>query len=115
MRIHGALSKANAVQPKHRTTNERGYDADWQKLRALFALEHPLCKHCDEQDGRAVPMDHVDHIIDISVRPDLRLEWSNLQSLCKTHHGRKTHAEQRARRYRTLSVGSIKKPLDRAL
>lgn len=111
VRIHGTESKVNAVQSRQRslmTRQERGYDQTWMDLRALFLMEYPLCRHCDEQDGLAVPAIDVDHIIDIVVRPDLRLDWDNLQSLCKTHHGRKTNAEQRARRHRALSVGSIK-------
>jgi hypothetical protein len=39
-------------------------------------------------------MAHVDHIIDIADRPDLRLDEDNLQSLCAQCHGRKTRAKQ---------------------
>ena len=108
LRIAGTISKHNAVQPRRKTRQERGYDESWMKLRSLFLMDNPLCKHCDEQDNRAVPATDVDHIIDIAKRPDLRLEWTNLQSLCKSHHGRKTRIEQN-NRYRQLSVGSIKK------
>jgi 5-methylcytosine-specific restriction protein A len=97
--IRGAPSRLNAVQPRTlRKTVERGYDAVWEKLRDAFKLANPICKHCLEQDGKAVPMHDVDHIIDIDKRPDLRLDWDNLQSLCKTHHGRKTRASMNANR-----------------
>lgn len=107
-RVAGSVSKHNAVQARPKTRQQRGYDQTWMDLRALFLMERPLCKHCDEQDGRAVPATDVDHIIDIAIRPDLRLEWTNLQPLCKSHHGRKTRREQN-NRYRALSVGSVQK------
>lgn len=82
-----------AVEPRKLSTTERGYDGTWRKLRALFIAEHPLCVEC-EREGRIVPATQVDHIMALSTHPQLRLEWDNLQSLCTTHHGRKTVREQ---------------------
>lgn len=36
----------------------------------------------------------VDHIMSISERPDLRLEWSNLRAMSKRCHDRRTAREQ---------------------
>jgi 5-methylcytosine-specific restriction enzyme A len=84
------IRTASLVRTSKKTV-ERGYDATWKKLRALFIAENPICKHCDERNIITVATD-VDHIIDIVKRPDLRLEWTNLQALCKRCHGRKTRA-----------------------
>jgi 5-methylcytosine-specific restriction protein A len=70
---------------------ERGYDRDWEALKERFKREHPMCRICWERDGRAVPMHEVDHIIPFrDPSSPLRLDWNNLQSLCKPCHSRKT-------------------------
>ena len=76
------------------TPAERGYDHDWQRVR-LEALKRDcyLCQMCLAQQ-RVTPAKDVDHIQPISVRPDLRLELSNLQSLCRSCHGLKTLTER---------------------
>lgn len=74
------------------TSSERGYDAAWQALRAAYLRANPLCE-CDEcQAGKlkATAATVVDHRISIAERPDLRLVWSNLRSMSKTHHDRHT-------------------------
>lgn len=93
-RVRAPATAYAAIQPRRRTTKERGYDADWKRLRKRFAREHPLCEHC-RSEGRTAPGEHVDHRIPIAQRPDLRLDESNLQHLCAVHHGRKTVREQR--------------------
>ena len=63
------------------TTAERGYARGWPALRAMKLRRSPICEIrtlC--QGARAT---EVDHIIPISVRPDLRMVWKNLQSACK--------------------------------
>jgi 5-methylcytosine-specific restriction protein A len=70
-----------AHRPKARKTSERGYDGAWRKLRRFKLATDPVCQirtHC-----QGMVATEVDHIIPISVRPDLRLELSNLQSACK--------------------------------
>ena len=92
-----ALAFVGERSKRELTRQERGYDQDWINLRALFIADNPMCKHCDER-GIATPATDVDHIIDIEVRPELRLVWANLQSLCKSCHGRKTRKTQNARK-----------------
>lgn len=78
------------------TPKERGYDAAWRKVR-VDALRRDcfLCQQCLRED-RLSNADHVDHIIPIPQRPDLRLILSNLQSLCIECHSRKTALEDGA-------------------
>jgi 5-methylcytosine-specific restriction protein A len=70
----------------------RGYDAAWQRVRAEQLAEHPLCQcdECREGELQVTAADVVDHIVPVSVRPDLRLVKSNLRSMTKAHHDRHT-------------------------
>ena len=56
----------------------------WRKLRAKKLSEKPLCKSCNH------PANEVDHIIDHKGDRDIFYDYSNLQSLCKPCHSRKT-------------------------
>jgi 5-methylcytosine-specific restriction enzyme A len=69
------------------TTAQRGYDAQWHKLRRAFLAEHPYCEcdTCKGQDGRELSQ-VVDHIHPIEDRPELRLVWDNLRAMSKRHH-----------------------------
>lgn len=63
---------------------ERGYDGDWQKVRAMYLRRHPLCERC-EQLGRTTPAVLVHHIIPIS-QGGQRLDTRNLAALCRACH-----------------------------
>lgn len=71
---------------------------EWQQLR-VFVLnrDNYLCRECFKQK-RIARATHVDHIIPIAERWDLRLDPDNCQSLCVSCHTRKTNAEQRQKR-----------------
>lgn len=69
------------------TTCERGYDHHWKRLRKRYIREHPFCVKCKPPN---VIGNEVDHIIPIAVRPELRLDEANLQTLCFVHHRIKT-------------------------
>ena len=85
------------AKPVIRGTNtERGYNFRWNRARAVFLSEHPLCRECERQ-GVLTPATVVDHIQ--PHRGDYALFWDqeNWQPLCATCHGRKTIAEVNAR------------------
>lgn len=72
------------------TRQQRGYGADWERIRARILKAEPLCRQC-RKDGRAVVATTVDHI-----RPKHKGggdEDSNLQPLCKPCHKAKTALE----------------------
>lgn len=83
--------RASIMGERRGTPQERGYDATWKKLSFTFRQAHPFCAMCLEQ-GISTRAALVDHIATIEDRPDLRLEWSNLQSLCRPCHKFKTWA-----------------------
>lgn len=88
---------------KHRPTHQRRSSAAWHawyslpiwtdRLRPDQLLREPFCREC-AAEGKRTKATVVDHI-----QPH-RGEWSrfvdvsNLQSLCKFHHDRKTALEQ---------------------
>lgn len=71
------------------SSTQRGYDADWQRVR-IEALRRDkyLCQHC-LREGRVTPAEDVDHIVPLS-RGGARLDHGNLQSLCRPCHNVKT-------------------------
>jgi len=77
------------------TPSERGYDTTWNKVRKAYLSKHPLCESCNKEH-RITPAAHVHHVQDISKRPDLRLDYDNLMSLCKPCHTKITFKEQQA-------------------
>lgn len=82
------------LQDKRRgTATQRGYDAVWRRLRLLQLHKEPLCRFC-AQMGRSVEAQAVDHIVSIKEAPHLRLEPSNLRSLCKRCHDQHTARTQ---------------------
>ncbi|WP_027016587.1 HNH endonuclease signature motif containing protein [Comamonas composti] len=87
--------QAGGWRTSDQTAAQRGYGYKWQKARAQWLREHPLCVMC-EAEGRVTAATVVDHIQ--AHRGDQALFWrhSNWQSLCCTHHSRdKQREEQR--------------------
>lgn len=95
-------------KPKRRTEDqhrgsarERGYTRQWEKFRATFLLEHPLCEYC-LADGRVEPTVIVDH--DLPHRGDPDLFWDNsFTGLCCPHHSEKGRVENRLNGDRLLA------------
>ena len=85
----------------------RGYDGTWTALRRAFLAEHPLCADIYRLHGeRPVLAEEVDHIMPFYGKKDAkRLEWDNLQALCKACHSRKTATEDSAFARRLGPVG----------
>jgi 5-methylcytosine-specific restriction protein A len=76
------------------TAGSRGYDSDWKRVR-IEALKRDryLCLHCLAK-GIVTPAKDVDHILTVKTHPWLRLVLSNLQSLCRACHVKKTNADR---------------------
>lgn len=73
-------------------SSERGYGYRWQKLRNRFIAQHPYCEECMKQ-GKITLATDVDHIVPHRGDPALLYDETNLQSLCKACHSRKTARE----------------------
>jgi 5-methylcytosine-specific restriction protein A len=64
-----------------------GYDNLWNRVRAQYVKEHPLCEECLEQ-GSVTPVEIVHHKLTVREHPELRLDMDDLQSLCRVCHGK---------------------------
>lgn len=81
------------MRPDRRpSAKDRGYDAAWNRLRRAKLNADPLCEECNHL-GRVVRATMVHHIQTIEAAPELRLEWSNLMSLCEACHNLKHSGE----------------------
>jgi len=86
-------SCSRTAEKERGTTLQRGYAAGWPRLRALKLATDPICQirtHC-----QGAVASEVDHIEPIRFRPDLRLEWSNLQSACSPCNSAKARRQAR--------------------
>lgn len=63
-------------------------------IRAQRLRVEPLCREC-RIDHRSVMAAEVDHITPHKGDINLFLDFENTQSLCKSHHSRKTATEMR--------------------
>lgn len=115
--VHGAEGRctrhrrqvARERDDRRDTSTSRGYGSDWQRLRKRKLQADPLCEGCKDR-GRATLACEVDHIIRIVERPDLRLDWANLQSLCSRCHAAKSAAERSGRPAKGCDENGV--PLD---
>lgn len=92
---HFPTMQAGSWRASDQSAARRGYGYKWQRARAQFLREHPLCVMC-QAAGRVEAATVVDHIT--PHRGDQSLFWrrSNWQPLCATHHSRdKQRDEQR--------------------
>lgn len=78
-------AKGNAYEPRRGSARQRGYDTAWDKLSKAHREANPLCVMC-EKDGLLVAAKVVDHIKPLRWFPALRLDPSNMQSLCVRHN-----------------------------
>lgn len=85
-----------AVDARRGNTTQRGYGADWQRLRAVYLQQHPLCEcdDCGAGSKRITIAQVVDHRIPIAERPDLRLDPNNLRAMSKRCHDAHTARTQ---------------------
>lgn len=101
--VKGRCAQCQLLRPGGRTrydqrrgsARERGYDARWEKRRLRHLRSEPFCRTCGK------PGNEVDHVI-----PHRGVKWlfdleGNLQTLCESHHAKKTAHE------RTIPIGMM--------
>lgn len=78
--------KAKQPPDPRPSARQRGYDKDWQALRAIFLARNPICAApgCDR------PATDVDHVQSVREAPHRRLDPTNLRPLCHQHHSQRT-------------------------
>lgn len=93
-RYYGAATPRHQGTAYRESSAKRGYGRTWRKLRLLQLNREPLCELC-RAEGRSVPGHDVDHIVPLNDGGEHEL--SNLQTLCKSCHSRKTAKDVRRR------------------
>lgn len=91
MVLSGRCAK-HRVEVRRPTIDEQGYGSDWRAIRDEHIRANPLCVECAARGASTKGM-HVDHIVPWKGNDALRLDRTNLQTLCHSHHSRKTAAE----------------------
>lgn len=91
------IVRKGRVKPTDTRPNaaDRGYAADWQRVRLAVLCDEPLCRPC-RAAGRVTEATLVDHVTPLS-EGGARLDRSNLEPMCVGCHARKT-ARDKARR-----------------
>lgn len=77
------------VDDRRGTRQQRGYDADWYRLRHQHLLRWPLCADCLDRRMYTAATE-VHHMAKVADHPERRLDPDNLMSLCRTCHSRRT-------------------------
>lgn len=91
---HKSQSTSSEYDRQRGTASQRGYGANWRRLRSMFLRRHPLCADpFKEHKTSPVPATDVDHIVPRSRGGSDA--FSNLQALCHSCHSRKTGIEMR--------------------
>lgn len=77
-----------------RTQRQRMYHSKfWRVARKMHIQENPMCVHCNRANITRAATD-VDHITPHEGNYKLFTDPNNLQSLCKSCHGKKTIKER---------------------
>lgn len=85
-RIDGACDRCGTRRGRHQaSTTARGYGSDWARLSKRIRTERPLCQVCQAQ-GKVTAATEVHHLLPITLSPHLRLEPTNLLSVCRVCH-----------------------------
>lgn len=89
--VCGPKRQADQAYDRQRgSAAQRGYDRRWQRLRLMHLRASPLCVECLKRNI-VIQASEVDHILPKRLGGDD--SDTNLQSLCKSCHSRKTMRE----------------------
>ncbi len=94
--VCGARAGSCGWRGHNKTRTQRGYGNDWLRLRKRKLQANPLCEECErkaETSGRLTVAlaEQVHHKTPFNgVNDPLRLDWNNLEALCRACHRAKT-------------------------
>ncbi|WP_025726773.1 HNH endonuclease signature motif containing protein [Heyndrickxia ginsengihumi] len=60
---------------------------EWKLLRRLYIINNPLCEQC-LKDNKVTQAQIVHHKIEVREDFSKRLDWDNLESLCRACHNK---------------------------
>lgn len=105
MKLHKPPRLKVADRVVRGSRQDRGYDSTWEKVARLKVSNNPLCEQC-EREGKLTPTRMVHHKIPVDIRPDLRLDPGNLESLCYSCHAKVDHEQLRKKAKQVISKQS---------
>ena len=79
----------NTKKYTRQNSYSRGYDRSWRIARAHYIQNNSLCADC-LKEGKYVAMTDLHHIKKLAEYPELKYEYNNLMSLCKSCHSVRT-------------------------
>lgn len=94
---------ARVYEQQRGSRQARGYDAEWDALRARHLAAHPWCA-----DGCGLRAMDVDHIETVRTAPHRRLDPTNLRSFAHGCHTRRTAHDSRIVGTHVMGVGGAK-------
>lgn len=99
---HGAGFRSSVEQGRdfdrrRGSSRRRGYTSAWQKARAAYLVQHPLCRFC-ESEGRVTAATVVDHVEAHVGDHEKFWNQANWQPLCKRHHDSTKQRQEQSRR-----------------
>lgn len=89
-RVFGQQQRKQRRNEIRGTNKQRGYDEQWNRISRMKRQQQPICEIC--KDAAAEDVDHIQPFKGIG--DPLRLQWSNLQSVCRKCHNAKTHGRK---------------------
>ena len=89
------------------SSRKRGYDYQWEQVRAIKLSVNPLCEECNHA-GMTTPALMVHHIKPIYGKDDPgRLALDNLMSLCESCHDAKHSGAPESKRVQGCDVRGL--------
>lgn len=84
-------AKRRTEDKRRPSARERGYDAQWQRVRAGYLYLHP---YCEDESGCLERATDVDHIDGLGPKGPNGYDHANLRALCHSHHSKRTARDQ---------------------
>lgn len=80
------------------------YDYRWKRLAIAFRKRNPFCAECAHRGQDTVVGNVCGHIIPAVDRPEMRLDWRNLRTLCFQCNSRMAVIEAFARKMKMTDL-----------
>lgn len=80
---NSVVKKPKKIETKKRVDNQKEYDNKWREYSVAYRKKNPFCVECLKEGIYNSENIHVDHIIPITEKPELKWDGNNHQSLCR--------------------------------
>lgn len=84
------MERGHSHRSRRGSSRRKGYDPIWDNESRKYRQAHPICEW---PEGCIKPSKDVHHL-DGEPQGPRRLDWENLQALCRSHHAQITSQRQ---------------------